>query len=366
MATYKVIQDIEAEDHILGPLSLRQFIYALVAAFTYYLCFLLYTKGAGIFIVLFLPIGLFMTFFAFPFGKDQSTEVWALAQIRFLFKPRKRVWDQSGVKELVTITAPKTIQRVLTNGLDQDQVRSRLNALANTIDSRGWAIKNINVNNYAMAGSVLEQRSDRLVEASTLPQAVPSGDMVTASDDMLDTANNQVAHQFDQMINQSAQAHHQQLIDRMNAGAPQQAPQAQVNGPAADYWFMQQQQGATAAAPTYQPMISQTQAQNATPEEEAVAAHAREMQQSQQVFNNNLRTIQPIDDTQQSVQPVVADDTAQIATVPQPEPAMTQQPDPAILNLANNNDLNVATIAREANKAKHQDLPHDEVVISLR
>lgn len=129
---------------------------------------------------------------------------------------------------------------------------------------------------------------------------------------------------------------------------------------------MQQQQGATAAAPTYQPMIAQAQAQNATPEEEAVAAHAREVQQSQQVFNNNLRTIQPIDDTPQPVQPVLSDGTAQLAAAPQPEPAMTQQPDPAILNLANNNDLNVATIAREANKAKHNDLPHDEVVISLR
>ncbi|MGH7158305.1 MAG: PrgI family mobile element protein [Candidatus Saccharimonadales bacterium] len=32
MATYKVIQDIEAEDKILGPLTLRQFIYAGVAA----------------------------------------------------------------------------------------------------------------------------------------------------------------------------------------------------------------------------------------------------------------------------------------------------------------------------------------------
>ena len=28
MATYKVIQDIEAEDKLIGPLTLRQFIYA--------------------------------------------------------------------------------------------------------------------------------------------------------------------------------------------------------------------------------------------------------------------------------------------------------------------------------------------------
>jgi hypothetical protein len=33
MATYKVIQDIEAEDKLVGPLSLKQFIFALIAIF---------------------------------------------------------------------------------------------------------------------------------------------------------------------------------------------------------------------------------------------------------------------------------------------------------------------------------------------
>jgi hypothetical protein len=39
-------------------------------------------------------------------------------------------------------------------------------------------------------------------------------------------------------------------------------------------------------------------------------------------------------------------------------------PKPAILELAHNDDLSVATIARQANKANH--LGDDEVVISLR
>ena len=38
MATYKLIQDIEAEDHILGPLSLREFIFGLIGAFGWSLC----------------------------------------------------------------------------------------------------------------------------------------------------------------------------------------------------------------------------------------------------------------------------------------------------------------------------------------
>ena len=45
MSTYKVLQDIEAEDKLIGPLTLRQFIYALVAAFNGYLTFMVITKG---------------------------------------------------------------------------------------------------------------------------------------------------------------------------------------------------------------------------------------------------------------------------------------------------------------------------------
>ncbi|MGH7193938.1 MAG: PrgI family protein, partial [Candidatus Saccharimonadales bacterium] len=102
MATYKLIQDIEAEDHILGPLTLRQFIFAMLAAFCLYICFIAVTKHFPVLLAIFLPPALFFTFFAFPWGRDQPTEVWALAKLRFFFKPRKRIWNQSGLKELVT------------------------------------------------------------------------------------------------------------------------------------------------------------------------------------------------------------------------------------------------------------------------
>ncbi len=39
MATYKVIQDIEAEDKLLGPLSLRQFIYAVIVVLQIFVVF---------------------------------------------------------------------------------------------------------------------------------------------------------------------------------------------------------------------------------------------------------------------------------------------------------------------------------------
>lgn len=369
MATYKLIQDIEAEDHILGPLSLRQFIYALLAAFLYYICFFLITRGGAFFLILFLPPALFFTFFAFPFGKDQSTEVWALAKLRFYFKPRRRIWDQSGIKELVTINVPKKIERPLTNGLDQTQVRSRLNALANTLDSRGWAIKNINVNAYSHPNPMMAANSDRLIEASSLPRDVPNVD-VTASDDILDEHTSPIAQQFQQMINQSEQQHRQQLMTQMNAPAPgpSQVSTGQASAtPPADYWFMNQAAGATSTAPTYQPHIDAIHAQDATPEEEALAAQMRAKSQQKDVYQSHLRTLQPIraqqsDNTQPATDLQVGGSTPPVT---QADTAMTAQPDPAILNLASNNDLNVATLAREAHKAKGEEPPEGEVVISL-
>jgi hypothetical protein len=47
-------------------------------------------------------------------------------------------------------------------------------------------------------------------------------------------------------------------------------------------------------------------------------------------------------------------------------PSVTPPVSPAILELANNDDLNVATIARQAEKAQKKQPPDDEVVISLR
>src|SRR5487761_1861732 len=115
MATYKVIQDIEAEDKLLGPLTLKQFIYAGITTVCLYICFLSLSKHVPFLLVFFLPVALASGFFAWPWSLNQPTEVWALAQIRFLLKPRKRIWDQSGTKELVTITAPKKVEKHYSN-----------------------------------------------------------------------------------------------------------------------------------------------------------------------------------------------------------------------------------------------------------
>jgi len=366
MATYKVIQDIEAEDHILGPLSLRQFIFAIIAVLCFYFSYLLISRHLGFLAIIFIPPGLFTAFFAFPFGKDQPTEVWALAKIRFLFKPRRRIWDQSGVKDLVTITVPKKLEEIRTDGLSQTEVKSRLTALASTIDSRGWAIKNVNVNLYSQPGLLpMGTGSDRLIDVSSIPQEVPSYD-VQAADDIMDPLSNPIAQQFDQMITASSQAHRQQLITMLNQPpASAQPPQATATSPA-DYWFLNQPVNQPALSPNQAvftksqvvtPGTDDTQqavipAAEPTAAEEAFAEQVKAQRAQPEAAYAHMKTIQPLD-AQRPAVPAAA-----------PSQSIPSPVDPDLMQLAANNDLNVATIARQANKSEHPD-DDNEVVIAL-
>lgn len=342
MSTYKVIQDIEAEDKILGPLTLRQFIFALITAFFGYLCFIAIAKQIFPLLAVFAPPMLLAGFFAFPFGRDQPTEVWALGKIHFWFKPRKRIWNQSGIKELVTITAPKKVERVYSDGLSQIEVQSRLKALANTIDSRGWATKNVNITSYT-PNPLTVASSDRLLDISSVPATVPDS-VVQASDDILDEQNNPIARQFDNLITQSSQLYRQQLVAQMNDKGTSQASVSASSNP---YWFFM---GGSSSGAEPVP---------AAADDAVLAAQIHAKTSSRQASYGNLRTLRPL-----SSGPVVAPTIATSSVPQQPVATMTAPAHPAILALANNDDLNVSTIAREAKKARSNE--DAEVIISLR
>jgi len=293
MGSYKLIQDIEAEDHILGPLTLKQFIFFLVFAFCMYFVFLGVSKKMWILLPVFIPPALVTGFFAFPFGKDQPTEIWALAKIKFLFKPRKRIWDQNGIKNLVSINAPVKVEKHLTKELSQTEVKSRLKALANTMDSRGWALK------HAEQGQNLQ--TGRLLDIET---ATDYSDLVEGTTtDVFDEENSPLADKFSQMLSQQSDVKRQALVEEMQNQASKAQPKQETN----QAWFQQPSTPIT-TSPT-----------------------------PQNLSTGNMHTITPL------------------ASQSKPKPAS-----PAVLELAKNNDLNIATIARQAAKQ------NQEVTIDLQ
>jgi hypothetical protein len=221
MAVYKVIQDIEAEDKLVGFLTLKTFIYALIAATLAYINVrLLIASEIGPLRFIFVLI-LAMPMFVFgilaaPLGRDQPTEVWILSHIKFYLNPRKRVWDQSGAQDLVTVTVPKKFVRDYTKGLSQRDVISRLKALATTLDSRGWAVKNVAVDLSANPSylDVEPVDSDRLVKASSVVQTQQVD--VHAADDIMDENNNPTAQHFESLMKQAAEERKQKVSEKLS------------------------------------------------------------------------------------------------------------------------------------------------------
>jgi hypothetical protein len=242
MAVYKVIQDIESEDKIVGFLTLKTFVYALICGALLYINIrfvLANVLGPLRFAFVFLLIWPMLMFgiLAAPLGREQPTETWILAHVRFFLKPRLRIWNQSGLLELVTITAPKKIERQLTKNLSQTEVRSRLKALATTLDSRGWAVRNVAVDLNANPSylDIVEPESDRLTAGSTLPHGQAATD-VQESDDIMDAQNNPTAQHFEALMQQEDEKRKMQVTAMINTA--QQEAHTQQNEepePPADY-----------------------------------------------------------------------------------------------------------------------------------
>lgn len=329
MASYKVIQDIEAEDKFLGPLTLKQFIFGAGAAFFGYLSFFAVIKGFAWALIIFMPPALLGAFMAVPWSKDQPTEIWVLAKIRFYFMTKKRIWDQSGAQELVKITAPKKIEKILTNNLSQGEVTSRLKALAETIDSRGWAVKHASLAEAKMQTDNFV--SDRLV-MPVIPE--PVSEITDQITDMYEQHEDNMA----QGLQASTDAQHQRNIDKLNRLRAGESLE-EVN--------KQGTPNFTPSTPAFS-FPKETKTTLSSIDEQLLTQKIREKSEIGKAHLHDRKTTSK---------------GASSASLPSPS-SSTASDDPAIINLANNDDLDVATIARQAKRKSNID--DGEVVISLR
>lgn len=340
MGTYKVLQDIEAEDKFLGPLTLKQCIFAAVAIVSCYLSFLLLTHGVWVMVFPLVPVIIVTGFLAFPWGRDQPTEVWLLAKIRFMFKPRKRIWDQTGMQELVKITAPPKVVEYMGDNLSQNEVRSRLKALADTIDSRGWAVKGSSGEPAAIGLS-----SDRLVGESTLPAVGNTVD--EPSTDMFDSP---LASQISSQISASSSQHRTATTENLQQNLN---PSLNPSSAGDNFWFMNQ-------PTTTAPGQAAFGIQSSTPADDdklspMFSNHAGQLDPVDAAFLNEVKT-RHAQESQSFRNHRHIDPT--ITTLPTtPNPPVTATSSPATIELARNNDRNVESLAREAG--------NDEVIVPL-
>ena len=343
MASYKVPQDVEADDKLIGPFSFRQFIYLIVVVMAGAMAWGLAQIFIGLAIIP-LPVMLLFGALALPLRKDQPMETYLAAIVSFYLKPRKRIWDPEGVESNITITAPKTVEVSRVKNLSEGEAVERLSYLANLVDTQGWSIRGV------MPNQNLSMNSDVVLEAQ-------------GAEDILDE-NTSVANTFDQMMAASTQRMREEAKENMFAAtAPPvpltYVPPAQEQAVTQQYAMDAAQSAVNAAYTTPAPQPAPTT--TATP-----------------VFNPyptiNQSVIQPLgaddritqDLPEYDVQPTPEQEQPQKS---EPEPASTSETVPSadIIELANNADLSIETIAHEANRLKKKaEEDTGEVVISLR
>jgi hypothetical protein len=331
MAVYKVPQDVEADDKLIGPFSFRQFIYLIIAIIAIALGWGLAQIFIGLAIIP-LPIVILFGALALPLRKDQPMEIYLAAVVSFYLKPRRRLWQPDGIQSLVEITAPKVIEVQRAKDLSQTEAEQRLSYLANIVDTGGWAVRGV----AGMPAPATPMQSDVYLAAQQ-------------TEDVLDTSSG-VAQSFNTMISQSDAKRRQEMIERMRR--PTAQPQSQAPP------IVAAPQPTIPVVDTYGPLTSPA-AQPQAPDPHLTYNPYPEMHQSVISPLNTAQPAPPAAEPQQQA--------PQISPPNPPKPPSESVVSPDIINLANNSDLSIETIAHEANRIHQKEtLPEDEVVISLR
>lgn len=345
MAVYKVPQDVEADDKLIGPFSFRQFIYLIIVVGAGFIGYFLSQLFLPLFIIV-LPVVLFFGALALPLRKDQPMETYLAAIVSFYLKPRKRMWVPDGTQAFVEITVPNVVEVQRVKDISESEAEQRLSYLASIVDSRGWAVRGVQGQAPTSPGSMT---NDAYFEAQSAA-------------DILDETSG-VGQAFETRLDQADSRRHQEMIDRIRNQSA--AAVAEVITPPAG--VVQPVMPTVPVADPYATLVPPTPADSLTFQTPATAPP----QPSPDDPNINVAfnpyptmhqsVIAPIDPSGPAPAPVVPPSQAA------PEKPIEKPLSPDIINLANNPDLSVETIAREANRIHEKEkLSEDEVVISLR
>jgi len=186
MGQYKVPQDVEAEDKLIGPLSLRQFIYVVVAVLWAGLMYLLLNKVIVVMVIAILPVSGFFLLLGFGRRQEQSFDNYLAALVKFFVEPRIRVWDKDLSQNELVKKVEKAPEIIPTKNVS----RGSLSQLAMIMDTHGAqkdpTIQLQDETNQALAYGNRVINPGQVVNGTVLssPQI-----QTTPKDDVLDATN---------------------------------------------------------------------------------------------------------------------------------------------------------------------------------
>ncbi len=214
MGQYKVPQDVEAEDKIIGFLTLKQFIYSVVGLMWGVITFQIFKAVPFIFAIVGVPPAFILLLLGLYQRQGQPFEAYFLALVSFYFKPRRRLWHKDPIVEVFKLEAPKITEDI--NQRDPEQVRSQLEQIAAVVDTRGWTAKKAEVQEPEAQPAVkVEERL--AVPAAEAVAAPAAGTEVELSDDILDFQNNPSAQNLNVLIEDAVKNIREEALVKMKA-----------------------------------------------------------------------------------------------------------------------------------------------------
>jgi len=230
MGQYKVPQNVETEDKILGPLSVKQFIYVIIALMWAFLMWRIFSAYIIIALIFAFPVTGFFLLLGFGQREGVPFEDYVVAFIRFLIVPRKRMWIKDDSKEVIVKDVEKPKEEF---GVGKNVSSGQLKKLANIIDTRGnYKDPSISLSADDNEAEVYAARIIGPAQVGTSTAAAQAGVLKTQSatirDDVLDQANPR-SEQVAQMLINAEEATHDNAIKQVN-----QALQQNPNNPASN------------------------------------------------------------------------------------------------------------------------------------
>ncbi len=131
---FKVPQNIDLEDKIVGPLTLIQFLYVLGGGVIIYLLYLSLNMRF-LFWVLAIPIGIIAASLAFLKIQDQPLSHFIKAGLIYLSQPKKRLWQRAGLVKPVVFAVAKKEKKIIAPPKRKIE-KSELEQLAQMLDTR--------------------------------------------------------------------------------------------------------------------------------------------------------------------------------------------------------------------------------------
>ena len=230
MGQYKVPQNVETEDKILGPLSVKQFIYVIIALMWAFLMWRIFSSYIIVALIFAFPVTGFFLLLGFGQREGVPFEDYVVAFIRFLIVPRKRMWIKDDSKEVIVKDVEKPKDEF---ALGKNVSSGQLKKLANIIDTRGnYKDPSISLSADDNEAEVYAARIIGPAQVGTSTVAAQAGVLKTQSatvrDDVLDQANPR-SEQVAQMLISAEEATHDNAVKQVN-----QALQQNPNNPASN------------------------------------------------------------------------------------------------------------------------------------